>query len=43
MHRGAKGSGGPRGNRNGRLRRGRYTHENESLHRVMRAKSQEIN
>jgi hypothetical protein len=41
MHGGAKGSGGPRGNRNGRFRHGRYTRENESLRRVMRAKIRE--
>ena len=42
MHGGAKGSGAPRGNRNGRFKHGRYTRENESLRRVMRAKIREI-
>jgi glucans biosynthesis protein len=42
MHGGAKGSGGPRGNRNGRFKHGLYTRENESLRRVMRAKIREI-
>jgi hypothetical protein len=42
MHGGAKGSGGPRGNRNGNFRHGLYTHEAKTLCRVMRAKVQEI-
>jgi hypothetical protein len=42
MHGGAKGSGGPRGNRNGNFRRGLYTRENQSVRRVMRAKVREI-
>ena len=42
MHGGAKGSGGPGGNRNGRFRHGLYTRENETLRRVMRAKIREI-
>jgi hypothetical protein len=42
MHGGAKGSGGPRGNRNGNYKRGLYTRENQSIRRAMRAKVQEI-
>src|SRR5262245_40678142 len=42
MHGGARGSGGPRGNRNGNFRHGLYTHEAKTLRRVMRAKVQEI-
>jgi hypothetical protein len=42
MHGGAKGSGGPRGSRNGRFRHGLYTRENESLRKVMRARIREI-
>jgi hypothetical protein len=42
MHGGAKGSGGPRGNRNGNFRHRLYTHETETLRKVMRAKVREI-
>ena len=42
MHGGAKGSGGPRGNRNGNFKHGLYTRENQSIRRVMRAKVREI-
>jgi hypothetical protein len=42
MHGGAKGSGGPRGKRNGNFKCGLHTHETKSLHRAMRAKIREI-
>lgn len=42
MHGGAKGSGGPLGNRNGRFKHGLYTRENETIRRSMRAKVREI-
>jgi hypothetical protein len=42
MHGGAKGSGGPRGNRNGNYKRGLYTRENQSIRRAMRTKVREI-
>jgi len=42
MHGGAKGSGGPRGNRNGNFTHGLYTHEAKTLRRVMRAKIHQI-
>ena len=42
MHGGARGSGGPRGNRNGRFRHGRYTRENELIRRLMRARIREL-
>jgi hypothetical protein len=42
MHGGAKGSGGPRGDRNGNYKRGLYTRENQSIRRAMRAKVREI-
>jgi hypothetical protein len=34
MHGGAKGSGGPRGNRNGNYKRGHYTRENQSTSKL---------
>jgi hypothetical protein len=42
MHGGAKGSGGPRGNRNGRFKYGLHTRENQSVRKAMRAKVREI-
>ena len=42
MHGGAKGSGGPRGDRNGNFKRGLYTRETKTIRMVMRAKIREI-
>ena len=42
MHGGAKGSGGPRGNRNGKFKHGHYTGETKAARGVMRAKIREI-
>jgi hypothetical protein len=42
MHGGAKGSGGPLGNRNGNFKHGLYTREAKTTRRVMRAKIREI-
>jgi ribosomal protein L32 len=42
MHGGAKGSGGPRGRRNGNFKHGRWTRENVELRRAMRARVREI-
>jgi hypothetical protein len=42
MHGGAKGSGGPRGNRNGNFKHGLYTRESQSIRRVMRTQVREI-
>ena len=42
MHGGAKGSGGPRGNRNGNFKHGLYTREAKATRRVMRATVREI-
>ncbi len=42
MHGGAKGSGGPRGKRNGNFKHGVYTGEAKTIRRVMRAKVREI-
>jgi hypothetical protein len=42
MHGGAKGSGGPRGNRNGNFKRGLFTGEARATRKVMRAKVREI-
>ena len=42
MHGGAKGSGGPRGNRNGNFKHGLFTGEAKAIRRVMRAKVREI-
>jgi glucans biosynthesis protein len=42
MHGGAKGSGGPQGNRNGNFKHGLYTHEAKTLRRAMQAKVREI-
>src|SRR5512139_3147255 len=42
MHGGAKGSGGPRGDRNGNFKYGIYTRESKLNRRAMRAKVQEI-
>jgi hypothetical protein len=43
MHGGAKGSGGPLGNRNGNFKHGRFTRESKMVRRVVRAKVREIN
>jgi hypothetical protein len=37
MHGGAAGSGGPRGERNGNFRSGRYTQETQAMLRAARA------
>ena len=42
MHGGAKGSGGPAGERNGNFRRGLHTREAKTIRRVMREKVREI-
>jgi hypothetical protein len=42
MHGGAKGSGGPRGDRNGNFKHGLHTREAETNRRAMRAKIREI-
>jgi len=42
MHGGAKGSGGPRGDRNGNFKHGLWTHEAKTIRRIMRAKVQEL-
>ena len=42
MHGGAKGSGGPRGNRNGKFKYGLYTGEAKATRKVMRARVREI-
>jgi glucans biosynthesis protein len=42
MHGGARGSGGPQGNRNGNFKHGVYTREAKTARRVMRAKIREI-
>src|SRR5262249_27595940 len=42
MHGGAKGSGGPQGNRNGNFKHGLYTHEANTLRRAMQAKGREV-
>jgi hypothetical protein len=42
MHGGAKGSGGPRGNRNGNFKRGLYTGEAKAARGVIRARVREI-
>jgi hypothetical protein len=42
MHGGAKGSGGPRGDRNGNFKQGLCTHENLATLRAVRAKVREI-
>jgi hypothetical protein len=42
MHGGAKGSGGPEGNRNENFKHGVYTREAKTISRVMRARIQEI-
>jgi hypothetical protein len=42
MHGGAKGSGGPRGSRNGKFKHGLFTGEAKATRRVMRAKVREI-
>jgi hypothetical protein len=42
MHGGAKGSGGPSGNRNGKFRHGLYTAEAKTTRSAMRAKVREI-
>ena len=42
MHGGAKGSGGPAGERNGQFKHGLYTREAKTIRRVMREKVREI-
>ena len=42
MHGGAKGSGGPRGDRNGNFKHGVWTRESVNLREAMRAKVREI-
>ena len=42
MHGGAKGSGGPRGNRNGNFKHGIWTRESVDLRRAVRARVREI-
>ena len=42
MHGGAKGSGGPRGDRNGNFRHGLWTRENLETRKTARAKIREI-
>jgi hypothetical protein len=42
MHGGAKGSGGPRGERNGNFKRGLHTHEAKAIRSVVRAKVREL-
>jgi hypothetical protein len=42
MHGGAKGSGGPRGDRNGNFKNGRWTRESMEMRRAIRAKVREI-
>jgi hypothetical protein len=42
MHGGAKGSGGPQGDRNGKFKHGVWTRESVDLHGAIRAKVREI-
>ena len=42
MHGGARGSGGPRGERNGNFKHGLWTHESLATRRAVRAKVREI-
>jgi glucans biosynthesis protein len=42
MHGGAKGSGGPSGERNGNFKRGKYTREVKTFLRVTRARVREL-
>jgi hypothetical protein len=42
MHGGAKGSGGPRGNRNGNFKHGLHTQEAKAIRKSVREKIQEI-
>jgi ribosomal protein L32 len=42
MHGGAKGSGGPRGRRNGNYKHGRWTRESIEMRRAIRAKVRQI-
>ena len=42
MHGGAKGSGGPRGDRNGNFKHGLWTRENVAARRAVRAEMAEI-
>jgi len=42
MHGGAKGSGGPRGARNGNFKNGLWTRESVEARKAMRAKVREI-
>jgi len=42
MHGGAKGSGGPRGDRNGNFQHGLWTRESIEMRKITRAKIREI-
>jgi len=42
MHGGAKGSGGPRGERNGNFKHGLRTYEAKTIRNVVRAKVREL-
>ena len=42
MHGGAKGSGGPRGDRNGNFKRGLYTYEAKAIRNAVRTKVREL-
>jgi hypothetical protein len=42
MHGGAKGSGGPRGDRNGNFKHGLWTRQNLEMRKAARAKIREI-
>ena len=42
MHGGAKGSGGPRGKRNGNFKHGLSTHKAKAIRSFMRAKVREL-
>jgi hypothetical protein len=42
MHGGARGSGGPQGDRNGNFKHGLYTREGVAMRRDLRAQVQEI-
>ena len=42
MHGGARGSGGPRGNRNGNFKHGLWTRESVNFRKAMRGKVREI-
>jgi hypothetical protein len=42
MHGGAKGSGGPRGDRNGNFKHGLWTRESKEMRKAVRAEIREI-